>query len=416
MQHDRKQHTSLAHAPLTGHAWRWILGAALLAVILTGCNRAQKQHDQWVNNANQRWLSLRSSMMYDMAMQQFETGELDQANQTIADALELDPENDRLHVLAGRIALERGQLERAYQMFQGARKLNEENHKASYYQGLVLQRWQRYEKAEQAYRTAYELQSDDAAYLLAMAEMMVEQDQVDKALSTLESKLDYFDQDAALRAQIGHLYKMQNRPDKAVPYFEQAALMDPDDLRLEEELALSQFAAGQNQDAINTLEALLEKKQMKRRADLRRTLARAYMEIGRSQKARNTYLSLARSEHGEASDWLRLGHLALDAEDFGGALQAANRVMTLAPQRHEGYMLAGMIWHKRGRLDEALSMFDRAADRATNRSEPLILRGLSLQRAGRVAAARQAYQRALQRNPNDRRAERLLNALSTATP
>ena len=394
-----------------------LLLGALCITVLVGCNSGEKgQHEQWVDQANNRWLGLRSNMMLKMAQQQFETGDLELAERSIQDALQLDPKNDKLHVLAGRIALEQGQLERSYQRFELAQKFNEENADAYYYQGLVLQRWQRYDEAQSEYEKAYEIKPDEEAYLLATAEMMVERDQVDAALTKLTDKLNYFDQSAALRAQVGQIYKLKNRPDKAVPFFEQAALMDPDNIKLETELALSQFAAGQNKDAIATLESLLNRPKMQKRRDLRRTLARAYLEIGRKQKARTTYLELARSEHGQPSDWLRLGQLAWQAKDLGGALQAANRVIELAPQRHEGYLLAGMVWQERGRLDDALSMFDRAAQRAEDRAEPLILRGLSLQRAGRDAAAREAYRRALQRNPNDRRARRLLQSLSQATP
>ncbi len=192
--------------------------------------------------------------------------------------------------------------------------------------------------------------------------------------------------------------------------------MDPENVKLREELAMAQFASGQSEEAVVTIKSLLDEPNMESHADLRRTLARAYCELDRTDKARETYLALARSKYGNASDWLRLGQLAWQADDLAGALQAANRVIALAPQRHEGYLLAGMVWHKRGRLDHALSMFDRAAKQAKDRSEPLIMRGLSLQSAGRIAAARDAYREALQRNPHDQRAQQLLKALNAPTP
>lgn len=391
------------------------LAALLLLTPLAGC-QTTSQHEKSRQEANDRWLALRSNMMLKMAERQFETGDLTTARKTVNDALQLDPENDRLHVLSGRIALEEDQLERAFKMFELAQELNDANAQAYYYQGIILQRWQRYEQAEEAYRLAYEAQSDEPTYLLALSEMMIERDATDEALAMLEEKQDYFDQNAALRAQIAYLYKLKNRPDKAAAYFEQAALMSPKDPKLQEELGMAHLAAGDNEQAIATLEALLDKPEMQQRRDLHRTLARAYKEIGRDDKARQVYLDLARSPHGEPSDWLRLGELAWQDGDLGATLQAANRVIELAPQRYEGYLMAGLVWHKRGRLDDALTMFDRAADRAAERAEPLIMRGLSLQRAGRVAAARDAYQQALERNPEDRRAQRLLQSLDAAMP
>ncbi|MFW6059167.1 MAG: tetratricopeptide repeat protein [Phycisphaeraceae bacterium] len=401
-RHSHRRHRAIAIPSL--------LTASLL-IVLAGCQNTQ--HDESMNAADNRWLALRSNMMLKMAEQQFETGDLDTARQTINDALQIDPENDRLYVIAGRIALEEDQLERAFRHFNDAQEFNENNPESHYYQGIILQRWQRYEDAEQAYRRAYDAQSDEPAYLMALSEMMIERGRADEALTMLEEKLDYFDQNSALRAQVGYLYKLKGEPAKAVGFFQQAALMNPDDPKLQEELAMAQLDAGEHEQAIATLESLLDDRDMRARRDLRRTLARAYQTIGRTDKARQTYLELARSPHGKPSDWLRLGELAWQAEDLGATLQAANRVIELAPQRYEGYFMAGLVWHKRGRLDDALTMFDRAADRAADRSEPFIMRGLSLQRAGRTAAARDAYQQALQRNPDDPRAQRLLNQLDT---
>ena len=73
-----------------------------------------------------------------------------------------------------------------------------------------------------------------------------------------------------------------------------------------------------------------------------------------------------------------------------------------------------MVWQRRGNLNNALQMFDRAAQAAPTSTEPLILRGLSLQKAGRHAAAIEAYQEALKRQPDDPRARQLLSAVPDA--
>ena len=59
-------------------------------------------------------------------------------------------------------------------------------------------------------------------------------------------------------------------------------------------------------------------------------------------------------------------------------------------------------------------MFDRASQLSGGSAEPLILRGMALQRAGKSAAAADAYTKALERNPNDARAQRLLEQVATA--
>ena len=386
-------------------------GSMAAATLLLPACQQKGNHEQWVDDANNRYTNMRSALMIDMARQQFDTGDLDLAEKTVKDAMALDADNASLHVLAGRIALERGRLERAYHFFNTAMQFDDRSAEARYYQGLVMQRWQRLDDAELRYREAYDREPDNVSYLLALAEMMVERDHDEQALELLESKIDYFDQNAAVRLAVAHLHVMNGRPDLAVPFFEQAAMLDPEGMKVREDLALAQLAAGHTEAAIETLEDMGRRTTDQPRYGVKRTLAAAYMEVGRQDKARSLYLEVARSPRGKASDWIKLGELSLKSGDLFGTLTAANRAIELAPKQHEGYMLAGIVWQKRNDLDKALRMFDQAAELAPTHAAPLILRGISLERAGRRAAAAEAYQDALHRQPNDQRAEKLLSNL-----
>lgn len=380
--------------------------AALLAPTLVGCHQDSLGEEKV--DAKNRWLELRSSMMLDMAKQQFSTGDLAQAEQSVKNGMSIDPTHPGLHVLAGRIEMERGKLERAYHLFGAAIELNPENPEAYYYQGLVMQRWQRYEGSLEFYQQAFEREADNVAYLLAVSEAMVELDRVDDALALLESKREYFDQNAGVRAAIGHLYYMKGQPVQAAEYFRQASLLEPENTKIQEHLAFSYAAAEKYPQAIEALKNVLKSPEDKDRADIKRALASAYLKTNQTKEAHAVLVELARSPQGDVADWIRLGELSYQQNDLGGALQAASKVMNLTPERYEGYLLAGMVWQKRGNLNNALQMFDRAAQAAPTSTEPLILRGLSLQKAGRHAAAAEAYNEALRRQPDDARAVQLL--------
>ncbi|MEX1016469.1 MAG: tetratricopeptide repeat protein [Phycisphaeraceae bacterium] len=400
----------------TRTAWSAFAFTATLALptlLFTGCQMTD-HHEENVNAANDRWLSTRSAMMYELGQQQFDTGDLENASRTVREAITIDPTNARLQVLAGRIAFERGQLERSYHLFNAAIELAPDAAPAFYYRGLVHQRWQQYQEAHDSYYKAYQLQADDSGYLMAAAEMLIELDRTDEAIAMLEQKLTYFGQNAALRAALGHMHAMNGRPDRAATYFERASLLDPDNDKVREELALAQVAAGEMEAAIDTLNELLKSDAMKDRRGLRLALGRAYEETGQMSEAREQYLVLARSDDAKSRDWIRLAELAWSENDHGGTLYAANRAIQLEPRQHEGYIFAGLAWQKRDRLDDALKMFDRAAELAPDEASPLILRGIALQRAGRPGAAAEAYQQALERQPDDVRAQRLLSQVSDA--
>jgi len=383
--------------------------AALLAPLLLGCQPTLTEEKA---DAKNRWLELRSSMMLDMAKQQFNAGDLTQAEKTVKDGLTIDSSNARLHVLAGRISMERGKLERAYHLFNAAITEQPDLAEAYYYQGLVMQRWQRYEGSLENYQLAYDNEPDDPAYLLAVSEILIELDRVDEAVALLESKRQYFDQNAGVRAAIGHMYYMQGKPERAAENFREASLLEPESIKFQEQYAFSLAAAGNHEQAAKVLKGILEKPEHKDRADLKRALAAAYQHTGNAKEAYIVLTDVARGADSDISDWIKLGELSYQQNELGGALQAASKVINLAPSRHEGYLLAGMVWQKRGNLNNALDMFDRAAAAAPASTEPLILRGLSLQKAGRFAAAAEAYQQALKRQPNDARASKLLAAVA----
>lgn len=392
-----------------------LTAAMLLASSLSGCAKTQT-HDKNVADAENRWQQVRSKVMLDTAKTQFQTGQLEMCQRTLDDALSFDPDNAGLLTLYGRLKLEQGQLERGFHLFQAAIDTDDASPEPRFFQGLVLQRWQNYEQAHQRYKEAFGREPDNASYLTAMAEMLVAMDRPAEALALLEDKLVYFDQNAGLRSSIGHIRTMTGDHRGAVEMFRQAVQLDPDNTKLEEDLALAQVRAGRDRDAISTLNALLDDEDMAQRADLWRVLARAHQRLGELTEAREVYLELTRRPKPAVGDWVRLGELAWQQGDDGAALQTANRITRLAPDRHEGYLIAGLVWQKRGRLDDALAMFDRAAELAPDNAGPLILRGIALQKADRLEAAADAYTDALKRQPKDARALRLLRSVADAMP
>jgi tetratricopeptide (TPR) repeat protein len=382
--------------------------AGLVVLGLVGCQSPHKGQQEAKARASERWLGMRSTMMLQMAQQQFDTGDLDQCEKTLLEAIDLDARNARLHVLAGRVGLERGQLERGYQRLDTAIALDDSLPEAHYFQGVILQRWQRYEQALEAYRAAYQRQADNPAYLLPVADMLVELDRAPEAIQLLESKVVYFDQNASVRAALGQLYSSQNDFAKAAEYFKQANLLKPDDLGVAQELATAQVQAGQTEEGIRNFERLCADKNLAGRRDLQTALAGAYRAAGRTADARNVYLKLTHADPRDADAWAQLAEIAWAQGDTAGTLVAATKVIALSPKRQEGYLLAGLVWQKRENFDEALKMFDKASELSPQSSEPSILRGITLEKAGKREAAARAYKDALQRQPEDPRAQRLL--------
>ena len=134
---------------------------------------------------------------------------------------------------------------------------------------------------------------------------------------------------------------MEHEYDQAVGSFKQAVLLSPDDTKLQEELALAQAAAGSYGEAADTLNLLLTKSGMGERIDLWRTLGAANARDGRLREAKDAYATVVRLDPTSIDDWIQLGELEFRQKNNGPALQAASRVIRLAPDRAEGYLIAG---------------------------------------------------------------------------
>lgn len=392
---------------------RFVLPAAVvLSLSLAGCAKNNTTMKEDKNTAAKRWKESRTDLNLQMAQRQFDAEDLDQAEKTLADAMKIYDQDGRLFLLAGRIAMERGQLERASILYNQALKLEPRLHGAHYFLGVVQQRWQQYDKALASYTAAYELMKDNPSYLMAMGEMLIELGKIDDALKLYSDKLVYFDQNAGLRLAIAQIYTMKKDHESAARFTKQAAMLAPDDLRVLEELASCEMRAGHYDKAARNLERLVLEPTLKERRDLRVMLGVAYRKAGQAGLAKHVFHDLTVAEPTDAEAWLALAEVSWELGDPTNTLRAAGQLQTIAPRRLEGYILAGLVWQSRGRVDEALQMFDRAASLAPTSTQPLILRGVALERAGRTAAAIEAYREALKRQPNDEMAARLLATAS----
>lgn len=391
-----------------------LLAACTAPLLMSGCNSTPKQgnHDRWVDEADTRWVDVKTELALQMAHQQFATGQLTLALKTVEEQLEQDPDSPQLWLLAGRVALENSELEISFNRLNKAIELDPELAEPYYYQGIIHQRWQQYEQALTSYGAARERDKKNPGYTLAEAEMLAQLNRVGQAITVLEVKAAYFDQNAGIRAMLGHLNRRQGDHAQAVYWFKQASMLSPEDAKLAEELARSQMAAGEYSQAASTLRQLLYTDYAQTREDLRRLLGEAYQLNNQPREARGVYQQLTRENGTSVEDWFKLGELNLRLEDYAAALQSANRLINLSPEDHRGYTMAGMVWHKRGNTDRALAMFDRAAEAAPDSTTPLILRGMALQRGGQPGAAAEAYSQALQIDPGDTRAQRLLAGVS----
>jgi Flp pilus assembly protein TadD len=388
-------------------AFRLLPLAGLLA--FAGCQGHGKYTTEGIDNANKRMSELKSATEWDMARSQFLTGDLKKALESVDRSIALNPTVAKSHTLRGRILIELGQLEQASAALEEALKLDAAQTEAHYYLGIVHERFSDQEKALEHYTSAANLDPGDPQHALAASEMLIELGRLDEAEAFLTERRKAFEQNAGVRQQLGHIALMRGDAKAAVARFEEARTLAPDEPSMLEDLALAQVSAGMFAEAEYNLRRIMDEPKNKGRRDLRHAQARCLAALNRPVEARQILLGLSTEEAGknDPAIWSDLGEVAALLNDMARVRIVSARLMSIAPERASGYLLAAVWQRQDGRQEDALRNLETASKLAPTNPTPWIMRGMILQDLGRGAEAADAFAQALAIDPGNESAQRM---------
>lgn len=397
-----------------------LAACSLIAAALTGCNNPG-QHGKYTqehkSQAQERMTMLKSGTEWQMAQQQFLSGDIEKAYKTINKSLAMNPKVPKSHVLKGRILIEKARLEEARESLLEAEKLDPENVDAQYYLGIIHEQFSQPGEALTRYQKAADLDPANAQYVVAASEMYVQLGQLDQAEQFINQRKHNFEYNAALRQSLGHIAMLRNDPKTAAQCFNEALLLAPDDSAILEDVAQSQLASGNFAEAEFAAAKLLEREECKDRRDLKLMRAKCLMNLNRPVEARSLLLSLTNEKESgrDAQVWIDLGNCAAVLKDKQHLRLAANRAAALSPDRFEGHMLKALYNRMEGRPEEALTHAHEATLRSGGDSSPFVLKALILQDLGRPFEAKDTVEQALLKNPSSTRLQALLTTLQGQT-
>lgn len=384
--------------------------AAVLAI--TGCAGHGDYTQAHVNAAADRMSQLKSGTEWQMAQQQFLSGELDKSLKTVDRSIALNDKVPKSHLLRGRILVEKGRLEEARKSFLNAETLDPSFVDTQYYLGIVHERFNDPEEALVRYQRAMQLDPTNPQYVVAASEMLVNIGKIDDAERMLQQHQSGFQYNAAIRQSLGHIAVMRGDAAKAVTLFSEAQLLAPDDLTIVEDLLRAQINNGEFVDAEYNVSKLLENDQYKERRDLRLIHARCLLNIDRPVEARSILIELTNTAQGahDFETWIDLGQTCIVLDDRVRLKGVASRLVATAPERYEGHLFRAMYFKMEDNLPSALDAADAAVARSPVDANPLMLKGLILQAQGKKKDAQQAFAAAVQLEPNRQAAQQLLAA------
>lgn len=422
------------------------LPAALVAAaavgMVAGCTPGHGKYTQdHKDQAIARMNTMKAATSWDMAHQQFQSGDLKKALKTVDESIAYDPAVPKSHVLRGRILIEMDRMSTALASFDQAVELVEEQNAeaaktrpsdavgparpdlvdehaaAYYYKGIVLERFAEYDRAGAAYLEAATIDDADPQYRLAAAEMMIQQGDVDEAERLLRDGMATFEHNAGFRQTLGHIAMMRGDVDVACRLFGEACLLAPADAQLMEDLARAEIEAERYADAEYTLRRLIAMDAKLDRRDLKYLHARCLIELDRPVEARTTLLGLAEDAHGskDVRVWIELGRVALILNEDRRLRECAQRVTALDPARSDGHLMMAMWLHRTDRTEAGIETLRRAMRLSDDPVSLAVMQGVLYQEMGDHSKARASALLAQRIDPADARANALLERINRSS-
>lgn len=390
-----------------------VAGMMLVASHLSGCATGHgKYTKEHASGAKVKMDALKAGSEYQMSQQALLAGDLPKAQKHIDYAIQLNPKVARFWVLKGRTALEQGSMETAAGSLAKAEELEPENPEAAYYGGILAERIGRTQDAVERYQTAAKRDPSSSQYVLAAAESLIQLDRLDDAESYVNDHAARFDHTAGIRQILGHIAVLRNDHEKALRLFKEARLLAPDDLAIQEDLARTQMTLGKYGDAETNLARLVRAPEYSKRRDLQHLRAQCLLSLDRLVPARDAYIQLTSGDDGanDVDAWVGLGQTAYTLRDVLRLRDASQRVLSLAPERPEGYLLRGLYFRRVEDYRSAREQLEKAAS-INPCNSTITLLGMTMQDLGENEYARQCFQTVLSRDPSDKTASALLATL-----
>jgi tetratricopeptide (TPR) repeat protein len=213
-----------------------------------------------------------------------------------------------------------------------------------------------------------------------------------KAGELLDSQPD------ALHAYATCLVKLK-RMDEAVTTFQRALAFRPEDPREHLVLASIQLMAKKPEDALATLQPLLEAKDVD--ADTLQLASTAYEDAGDTPRAVSALRQALLLTPRNVSLYLDFASICFTHESFQVGIDVITEGLSLQPRADDLYVARGVLYVQLAQYDKAESDFERAYELNPNQSLSTAAQGLAAVQANDLDHALESVQAKLARKPND---------------
>ena len=214
----------------------------------------------------------------------------------------------------------------------------------------------------------------------------------EKAGPLIDSQID------ALHAYATCLVKLK-RFDDAAETFQKAIALRPDDPHQQVLLASIELMAHKPQDALSTLQPLLESKDVD--ANTLDLASRAYEDTGDTPHAVSTLRQALLLDPKNISLYLDFANISFSHESFQVGVDVITEGLTLLPKADDLYVARGVLYVQLAQYDKAEADFEKAYELNPNQSLSTAAEGLAAVQENDLGHALATVQAKLKRKPED---------------
>ncbi len=334
------------------------------ALALAGCATPHSQ--QVRNDAKDRFDRAGAQIVYDQARQSFTSGQFDEALGHIEKAIVRFPKDSSYYLLRGRILNEMKRTDQARDSFARAVELDPRKPEPHYFLGIVYQRWRQPEDALSEYAKASALDPAKLHYVCAEVELLTALARYDEAEARIEAVSKRFEYSPVIDRLRADVAKCRGNDALCADLLERAAIREDADAPGLEELAYARYAGRDWVGVLNTLNDP-RLKSVVARADMVRLRARCLLMLGRATEARDALLAIRSEPDSTGRTLVLLGNAAWRAGDWTCVRDCGRALVLSNPALADGYLFLGGADFAAGRMTDSVSYFEQAVARDPER-------------------------------------------------
>ncbi len=413
---------SLCHGGLAPNLTSAVVIAGLLLVLpQSGCTSHSPRRVQAERHWNQVWARIR----YDLASQQFERGQTEEAIETVNEAIAADPSSADQFLLLAHCTLEQGRLISAHKAAEQAKRCAPEVAEVDYTLGVIAERAEQWEVALDHYHRARSLDENVVDYLVAEAECLAVVGRLKEAIALVSANMQRFDSDGTLDTLLAEICLLAGDKETALHSLRLAIERSgcwPGRIEgrvgcapLIEEYGRLLSETGRHAEAVALLHPYIEARH-DAPPSVVTALCTSYLETARAPEAKRLLRDEVKRRPDNATGWMLLARACVMMDDWMTARRCADQLERLLPHSSHTHLLRGFVCWRQDDLQAAVESLQRALAIDPDDALAHCLIGQVLEDTGRPPPTAKAhYERALQIDPRFAWARRLMG-FSRASP